>query len=459
MACQDCNNPSGIPSYVSLPGCPSTFIGCDNNCANGIYDTACIVYTGPDLNCIGATTNTCLESIITQINSKVCTAVGDYSIYNLGCLRDDYIIDTAQDFAESISNYVCTLRADYNQFVNTTYLNDLSNIQDQIDNIQTPDTTSNCSNVVIPPDSGIQTVLQILSNASCSLYSAIDPSSANWSQCFTVIDPPLNIVDAFNVVLDQICQINSSTGAVLPTFNNVGTCLPSPGATDTLSNTIIKIRTRLCQTPTFDAANLNGGYCGLINPSDTLETVIDSLNQALTITGSSAVTSASSDFIIDYVDPFNPCLGKTISLNTSVIDRSVALNDADIAPGNLSDKIAAGANITLDFGTINTGKLTITSTGGITADEKVKSRSSDPTPGYLDQKLIGASTTYITNSIVPANATQLKVQGDLNLYAIATDLLALIDSDDTLRTIFCTLINTCPSPCDAPTNVQVTYIP
>lgn len=459
MACQDCNNPTNLPTYIQLPGCPQNFIGCDNNCANGVYDTACIIYTGPDLACIGAVTNTCLETILTQIDSQVCTAVGDYSGFNLSCLRTEYTINTAQQFAEATANFVCTFKSEYDLFVNTTFPDAIDDLEADIASIQIPGTTSSCSSIVIPGGSTINSVLQILANTGCSLYSAINPSSANWSQCFTVLTPPTTIVEAFNVVLDQICQVASSTGAALPTFNNTGTCLPTPGATDSLVNTVIKIRTRLCQTPVFLASNLASSTCVTITPTSTLEEVIESQNSVIDDVSTNSIRAASSDFIVDDIDPMNPCLGKTISLNTSVVDRLVALNGADLTPGALVDKIVAGTNVSLDFGIANPGKLTINSSGGVTADEKVKINLGDTTPGYLLDKLIGGSTSFINTVVNAASATQAQVSSTILLTELINAIFDAIEDDDDLKARFCTIVASCPSPCDAPSGVQVTYEP
>lgn len=458
MACQDCNNPTNVPSYIQLPGCPQNFVGCDNDCANGVYDTACIIYTGPDLACIDAPTNSCLESIITKIDAQVCTAVGDYSGFNLGCLRNDYTINTAKDFAESTANFVCILRTDLDTFTTTTFPNTIDDIEDDIQAIQIPGTTSSCSNIVIPNGSTINSVLQILANAGCSLYAAINPSSANWSQCFTVLTPPTTIVQAFNVVLDQICQVASTAGGTLPTFNNVGTCLPSPGANDSLTNTIIKIRTRLCQTPVFLASNLASSTCVSFGPSSTLEDVIEAQNALLDDLADSSIRGASSDFIIDYIDSGNHCLGKTISLNTSVVDRKVALNNADLTPGTLFDKLAQGTNVTLDFGVANPGKVTISATGGTSTDEKVKINASDPTPGYLLSKLTGSTTSLTLTTVTPLSATQAQVTVTLNGPAVANVILDAIEEDDDLKARFCALVASCPSPCGVPTNVQAIQV-
>lgn len=452
MGCeQQPYNQTGFYGNVGCTDCGSSLPqGCTP------FDASCGIYNGPALTCIGATAGITIEQLFQLIDSKVCETTGDYSTYNLACLSP---VTTEQEFVESISQYVCDNKDDFDTFVGTTYVAGIQALEDQITELNDPDITSPCSNIVIPANSSIAAVLQILANTGCSLYSAINPSTANWNQCFTVVTPPTTIVGAFNIVLDQICQVKASTGSTtLPTFNNVGSCLPSPSATDSLVATITKMKTRLCQTPTFAAGNLTSSACISFTGSSTLEQVINAQNGYLTIVGQSAIRAASSDFTIDYIDPLQPCLGSTISLNTSVVDRKVASTSSDLTPGTLQDKLQAGTNVSFDYIT-TPGKVIINATGGAVADEKVKINSSDPTPGYLLDKLAGDNSTdpFITTLVTALSATQAKVTGTLNLQALAAAILELIADDVDLKASFCALAASCPVVCEPPTNVSVTF--
>lgn len=458
MACQNCNNPTA-PVSVLVPGCPNCGSGCSDSICSIVVDSSCIVYTGPNLTCIQADTNTCLELILQKIDAQVCAVIGDYSGYNLGCLRSSYTINTAQQFAESISAFTCQLRTDFDTFVSTTYTDAISDLQDQIDSIDVPAIIS-CAAVGVVNTDTVAEALDKLAISQCNMLSSLDLSSVDWDMCYTVITPPTTIVDAFGVVLTQICQTKAAIStSVLPTFDNTGTCLGTPTASDSLVDTVIKIRTRLCAVPTFSAANLADATCVIFNGSSTLEDVIDAQNLVIDDVSVGSIRAASTDFVLAAIDPDQPCLGKTISLNTAVVDRKVALNDADLSPGTLFDKVAQGANITLDFGTINAGKLTISSSAGAVNDEKVKATATDPTAGYLDGKLTGGSNGGITIGVSASSPGLLAIAPNVNFEALIDAIFDELEDNEVLRARFCALKDLCPSPCDAASNVQITYTP
>lgn len=459
MPCQDCNNPSIIPVAPTLiGGCPGCGSGCTENPCAILLDTTCVAYTGPDLTCIGATTNTCLELIIQKIDAQLCTVIGDYSGFDLGCLRADYTINTAQQFAESVSDYVCTFRTDFDTFVDTTFVDYQADVDARFDNLEVAGFTSCVTVGIVPADTLRQTLVKLSGNLCNVLASFAAIPTANWSQCFTVLVPPTTLVGALNVLLDQICQVAAATGVVIPTFNNIGSCLPTPGASDSLVDTIIKIRTRLCQTPTFSAANLAVSTCVQFSGSSTLEDVIDAQNSAIDQVSQASITAITSAFTLTPVDVLEPCLGMELGLNTSVVDRRVALDNADLTPGTLFDKVVAGTNVTLDFGILNAGKLTISATGGVPADEKTKATALDPSAGFLDAKLIGGTNGGLTISATPTVTNdQIQIMPNIDFNVLVNLIFDEIEADDDLRDRFCAIVASCPSPCDAPSGISVSY--
>lgn len=454
--CTDCNsNPS---SYNPL-GCTNNI----NTCNSNSIDSSNILYTGPNLVCTGVLTNTDLNTIILQIDSILCDIIGDYSTYNTECLSTFGDTDTQQNFVETISSYVCDLSTQITDIINVNIPAAISPIQTQINLIKNPALVSPCVDISYTDASTLNQVIAAQSNAICTLFSTLTAglSSVDWEQCYSVSPIPTTIAEGFDAIMDIICNIQVQVGdaAQLPVFNNTGSCLASPGTSDTLIATISKIKTRLCLSPTFNAANLTSSTCVPFNSSSTLEQVINLQNSAITSTSQTAIKAVdTTQFTLVNVDNSNLCLGQKLTLNSSLLDRSVALNNADITPGNLLAKIAAGTNISLDFGTLNAGKLTISSTAGVTADEKVKITNSDPTPGYLSDKLVSTSTAYITTSIVPATASSLKVQADLNMTAVVSAMFDIIEDNEELRLRFCNIISQCPSPCSPPTNVQAVVV-
>jgi hypothetical protein len=252
-----------------------------------------------------------------------------------------------------------------------------------------------------------------------------------------------------------------SGSASLPTFNNVGSCLPAPVTTaDTLVDTINKIKTRLCQTGTLDTTTLSWGCVtqptGGQNLQDTLQNLITTLSNV----ARSLPTSWSADFTIGNVDNSNLCLGKTVALSSSPArDRFVAATASDTSPGVLQDKLVQGTNITLDYIT-TPGSVIINSTGGTgTGDHKVASDITDTTPDYLSQKVL-TGTPNNGVSIIPSldsvnHVVRLNAQVDPGvLFGAILDELA---DNPALFTRLCNTIAGCPSPCAAPSNVTVIY--
>lgn len=429
------------------------------SCSGNVADTKCIVYTGPYLSCINVQTNTCLQDIIQSIDSKVCQSVGNYIQYNFNCLSEIYTITNESEFVNAITDYACNLKSQVNtltQVVNDNY----TALEQQIQNIVNPNLISACPSLVAyNTTSNLYQIIGAQTNALCDIYGKLNLSSVNWSSCYTPTTIPTTIVEGFNEVISQICLTKASGGSgggVLPTFDNTGTCLSSPTAADSLYDTVIKIRTRLCSTPTFSASNLNSSSCVSFTTSSTLENVINSQNALLDSLSGNSIKEVSSDFSLTPIDPLDPCSGKRLTLSAIVADRNVALNSSDVTPGTLADKIQAGSNITLDFGTTTPGKLIISASGGSASDEKVKINSSDPTAGFLEDKIIGSINPGITLEVVQSG-NQLEIGAILNFSEIAAAILDAIEEDDLLRARLCTINEACKPACTPPANASVTF--
>jgi len=450
-----CTNCSGTSSF-SIPTTQSI-----KPCSNGMFDARCIVYTGPSLSCINVDTNTCLQDIIQSINSKVCQAVGDYTQYNFNCLSSEFIITNEGEFVDAITQYVCNLSTRIDN-LEITVQNNYNDLTTQINTIKNPGLTSPCPTIVIYDEtSSLDQILTAQSTAICNLNSSLSLTGVDWDKCYTPTSTPTNIIEGFNELLNQICLTKQSTGGggVLPTFDNTGTCLSSPTASDSLVDTIIKIRTRLCQTPTFNASNLTPSACVQFSGASTLEEVIDAQNNQITQISQQSIRQISTDFTITPVDSTQPCLGMKLGLNSSVQDRRVASNAADTSPGTLQDKLQQGTNITLDYAT-TPGKVIINATGGSQTDEKVKATSTDPTAGYLNTKIVGdTSDPVIQTSIIP-QTTNVKVTSSINMEELVKAILEVLEdptTDPTIKQRFCAIVSSCPVACAAPTNASVSF--
>jgi hypothetical protein len=422
-------------------------------------DAGCVYYTGPALSCADIATNDALDVILQKIDPLLCAATGDYSTYNTYCLAP---ITTQKEFVESISDFVCTLRNDYDTFTGTTYVADQATIDGRLDDLEVPGITCVSASVT-----STDTLVQVL-NKYCTKFGTIDTllnvSGANWSQCYTVSPAPTTPTEGFDILIDQVCLLKAtveSGAAALPTFNNTGSCLPAPLTTaDTLVDTVNKIKTRLCQTGTLDTTTLSWGCVTAPSGGQNLQDSLQNILTRITAIAQSLPTSWSSDFTLGNVDNTNLCLGRTVTLSTPLnADRFVAATTSDLSPGVLEDKLVPGTNISLDY-ISSPGFVVINSTGGTgTDDHKVGSDSTDPSPDFLNIKILagslnnGVQVQPVLDTVNHVLRLNVSVDPGTLMQAILDEIL----DNSTLYANFCAVVAGCPSPCDAPTNVTVTY--
>lgn len=449
MSC-NCNNSNNIPATYVYSGGPCT----TSVSSSGTYDSSLIMYTGANLTSIGVESNTDLQTILGNINTAVGTISGTaWGTFDYGCVETSPAIETAQEFAEAISAYACTLNTTVDTFINTTYAADKTALEANITAIDEPELTS-CSFLGIIPTDNISAILTKLSTGVCSISDSINPSSANWNQCFTTSPLPTTITAAFNVVIDRICDIYNDLSGVeaLPTFNNTNTCLPTPTTTDSLYDTVVKIRDYACELPTYDIDNITWTTC-IPNPNPSggpdLESTIQTLLDYLNIANSLRVVNWDNTYFdVDYNNPSDPCSGYAVTLQSGLgfEDKLVALDAGDASPNYLLTKMLAGDNISFD--TITTpGSVTIDSTA---ADIYVKANSGDAAAGYLIDKIDGQADATSAISLVESyNATSDKVDitPTINYGNLVTQILNYINTNgtaySTLQTIICSM-QPCP---------------
>lgn len=454
MACTNCNqtNPSVtgfIPSScMDLPSC--------------FLDAGCVFYTGPNLNCSGINTMDGLDTILQKISPLLCAATGDYSTYNTYCLAP---IATQQQFVETISNQFCNLRTSFVDFQALTYLPYTQVTNGRLDNLENPNIT--CLSASVVGSDPLQTVLNKYCSKFNSIDAALNPSGANWSSCYVVNPAPTTVVDGFNTIIAQICilkgLVESGGSGSLPTFNNVGSCLPGTlTAADSLVDTVNKIKTRLCQTGILNAATLSFGCvsaAGLTGPTD-LQTTLQNILTKVTQISQALPTVWSPDFTLTNTDPGNLCLGKTINLSATITpDRFVAATPADSDPGTLQEKLIPGTGMSLDYLT-SPGFVILNSSGGSGGgDHKVAVDVDDATPDYLGAKILSGGQTngiQVSPSVDPINDVMLlNVSVDTSI--LFQSLIDTLANNPTLYANFCAAVAGCPSPCAAPSNVTVTY--
>lgn len=370
--CNNCTSTAPLTTYDVQYFYNNQCFDCgDDACTGRINNAKCIVYTGPNLSCSGVNTNDSLETALQKIDEQICSVIGDYSNYQFNCLTAWWgsAITTEEEFVDAITGYACEIAANLLLFTDTTFVNYQAAVNSRFVTLEIPGTI--CAAASLTGVETMQDVLDAYCTQITSILASIDVSSYStvWDQCLTVVTPPTTLEEAFTLLVDQICQING--GFVLPTINNIGSCLAAPGATDSIVDTIGKIKTYMCALDTFDAASITFGC--VPSQSDLQDTIQELVTQASDRL--EEVVTYSGDFVVAPTDVMDPCAGVTVSLVTPINqDRFVAVSVADVTPGTLIDKVASSAgsiDVTNDADTTlnievsdgNKGDITVSASG------------------------------------------------------------------------------------------------
>lgn len=411
-------------------------------------------YDGTPLACLGGEESQILDDILQRIDVKLCELTGGtdpYNDFNVLCLEP---VTNAKEFAEKTAAMLCQLRTTVVNFINNLYPVEISTIRTEIAALNRAGLDRDCDIIKIAKGDTITAALGKLTEGICSLSEATsNMSSVDWHKCSTGSQIPATIQDGFNFILQQLCALNGSgSGGSLPVFDNTNSCLSAPTAVDSLEDTVIKIRSRLCSLPTF-SVNAITSSCLSFTGVSTLEQTIGKILEHLDTLSRNTIRQVdNSQFALSDADPTSPCAGKKIVLSGATgpsTDRLVSVNDADASPGTLEQKINPGEGILIDTN-ITPGKLTIRTTSII--DHKLKVAEDDPTPGYLVEKIIGAPGEI--NTIITAAPQQLTVSATIDYNKVIDRLFDILETDAELKERFCALVASCPSPCSSPTNVQ-----
>lgn len=457
MSCPNCSSSGNSYNVTAIfnPNCSNCNSDCDSDCGNA----NCVKYTGATLPCTTITSGDTLEVAFQKIDARVCESAGNYLVYNYNCLASPGTINNEFEFVNLITSTVCTVQSDLSTFINSTFVSYQSTVNARFLAIESPNKT--CLSVGITSGDSLSTILDKQCVKFAQIDDDLDVSTVDWSNCYTVVTPPTTVVEGFVTVLDQICQLKAqvdSQGVTLPTFNNVGSCLASPTSSDSLVDTVNKMKTRLCQSPTFD---INALTWGCVTKPSVVATDLQSAMQTILAQVNDYVSNKltfSGDFIVTQTNPSDSCSGKTVALSvSSSADRYVAASVSDLTPGTLQDKLLAGTGVTLDY-SATPGKVTISASG--TSDDKtVKASTTDNTPDFLDNKIEGLPGTVVyISTVYNPTSKKIDIEGSLNMTNLVNQFIDLINSDSVLKQRFCSLVSSCPSPCTAPSNVQAIFV-
>lgn len=436
MSCPDCSSNSplifDVQSFIN-----NSCLDCQQqNCLPVKY----LCYTGPNLTCSGIDTGDTLEVALQKLDTQVCSAIGDYSTYQFHCLTAYWgsAITTESEFVDAITQYVCGVQTSLTTLSGTTFPAYQSTVNARVSSVESPSIT--CTSAGVSSGDTLTQILQKYCTKFGSIDTALNLSSVTWNTCFTVISAPTTLQAAFNLLVGQICTVKAiaDAAAVLPVFNNTGSCLASPGASDSLVSTINKIKTRLCLTGTYDASLISWDC---MTPGTTLQNSIASIVSSINTTQKILITDVSADFTLEATDPDDVCSGLTLSLATPLVnsDRLVASNVSDMSPGTLIQKLTAGTNLSLDD-TTSPGHVIINATN----DHLVKAGGPDDAPNTLVSKINGLNASGVSvNPSYNSGTKQLDIGVTADFSIFAVNMLNYINANPSVKALLCSIMSDC----------------
>lgn len=385
-------------------------------------DSTLVIYTGLPLASISVSPNQDLETILGSINTAVNGVSGapSYTSYNLQCLRPTYTINTTQQFAESVADFICELRSDFETFTDTTYVNDLEGVQDALDALNNPELTYSPFSITDADD--LATVYSKIFAGISGMITKQNNSSANWST-LSLTPAGTTMNDGFNSLIAYIANLASTVSgkqASIGTFNNSANCLEGT-ATDSVATTINKLTDLICTLPKFDASQIDWGC--MSEPTvlmDGITNIIDfvtSISENYVVSGQNGVRLGANA---------GNCAGYYAEIDTDFVGLyKVAIDNTDAANGDgdyLENKIiSSDSSINIDTSS-TPGKMDITVT--TPADNKVKVNASDSTAKYLEDKLFGTQGSWG----LAVNVTPTIDNSQLGFTAVVADSTALISN-------------------------------
>lgn len=412
-------------------------------------DSTFVVYTNLPLSYIPANPGDNLETILIAINTALnnSSSAPDLSGYNLYCLRDECTINTLQDFAECISNYVCTTKADFDSFISTVYEPAISVLQVAIAGLQMPALTYVPFGIV-NTDSLPAVYAKLFAGFDAMILQS-DPSLASWADIS--VDPTTihTAADAANVFIGMFASLEptiSSLSELLPLngpYDNSANCLTGGGGTNTdnADATIRLLTSYACSLPSYTSSDIET-TC-LFN-SGTLQGDIQLLFSYIDTSTplSAGLWGAGLTFT-----PGSGCTSGTLEIDTTWAGLyTVLASGSDTTPGHLSDKLIS-TNSTIeyvalgDFLSIDVAPALVAKLG------KVYASGSDHTdPGFLIDKLQGGSNDWgmsvlITPSGDNSTVTITPVISDRKVF-ISNVMSNILDDEDLLAQ-WCALRDAC----------------
>lgn len=421
-------------------------------------DASSIVYTGIYLSHIPLDPNTNLEDALIAIDAafNAINPAPDYSGYNLYCVTQTDGIShptNTQNFAEGISKILCDFKTANATWISTTYATDISTINTAITNLQSPALTYVPFSITALDTIGTVWSKVFTGLTAMTTYSSV--TGATWAALSLPV--PANVAAAFTEIIGyeqaQDLLIAGKQNAIA-NFDNSSNCLGGTN-NDTIRQTVDLMRTYLCSLPSLTIGSITWKAVATgTNLQTTVQHIIDELsltaqNAVVANTDASIILSAVGGIYDGQKAAVNPAWSGLFKVITSIGD----IGNEDY----LGAKIySSDSSVTVDIVTDPTKvNLRVAAPNG-----KVKVNASDPSAGYLIDKLAANNTSsegVSVNPVASTDNTQIELNVTVNRFAMANALLDEIMNDPDLLAKFCQIKEMCNGcTCEAPSNLVVT---
>jgi len=405
--------------------CTQTNCSCDECPDNGCpveLDASCVYYnfkrnSPSNLTCLAIPNATSLKTILEAIDDKLC-AINPYDFtgYFIPCLSGKYTIIDFQTFVESVDKEFCFIKNTIDN--NYDYLNTgIINLNNAVALFTYPN-IYDCGGIGLLSTDSITQILQKITNKICNILSTCCQDNSPDLLTLSSSSILLTTSGLKNHTLTADCKISGVAGNIMSI---------QPDGLYASYSAVNQLQNLTYNTGTGALTISSGNTVTIpLSPAQTL--AFNCTSKILTISGGNTVDLTCLSGGGSFTET------SLLAIDTDTIDFTTSGTSNHIITGSV--KIPGLISGTSGNQLTNSSGLFVPAS----TDEKVKVRSADTTPGYLEDKIIGLVNTLISTTVSTNTGTN---KSEVNSVLDVAALLALLLSNGTYNTTFCNLVKGC----------------
>lgn len=418
--CTSCNYTPCCCQTIEDPCDPcSVAQGCPIN-----LSTECVFYnlnsTEPTgLTCLNIQNGISLKTILEAIDTAICE-ISPINVlsYTIPCITNNYSVTNFQEFIEAVDQQLCVLNLNINNNFNSL-TSSIASTNTLVNTIFYP-TLSDCGTLNLESGDSIIVVLQKYANAICNILAT----------CCTDTSPSLVATDSSTVNFTTSGTKNHNITAAVKISSVLGNELSALPDGLYCSVTIPNYTQVLSFNSGTNTLSLsNGGGSVILNPNTDSQTLsLNCLTKMLTISNGNTIDLS--------------CIAGGGFVETPLV--AVDSSTIDFTTSGVSGHILTGVVLPAGLISATPGNALSVSAGGLytsaATDIYVKVTSSDPSAGYLENKITGKVNSLITTTVTTNGGTyKSEVESVLDVNA----LLTTIAGNPALLSALCAIVADC----------------